>query len=206
MAKIIKLKKKYKKKKNKNVNMTNSNEIHININTKPATRRPRNIKKEPHLTNSVFGNTPIQSKIVTIYPSETRELVEDIIRANPSRFNRLPLQNLRRPIDNNTTFGYDQNDGIDVPTQYNSFARTLDQSLFKDSSESLDSLETQSPQKQGFVTEENAPYLDYQEHRKFLKESQQASFNRKQEKVRIAKQKALEKDERYRRSQEKANK
>ena len=131
MAKIIKLKKKYKKKKNKNVNMTNSNEIHININTRPATRKPRKIKQEPYLSNSVFGNTPIQSKIVTTYPSETRELVEDIIRANPSRFNQLPLENMRRAIDHNTTFGYDSLDGVDVPTQANNFNTPLDQSLFE---------------------------------------------------------------------------
>ena len=128
MAEIIKLKKKDKKKNKKgkkkktNANIINSNEIHININTdaKPKNDKTKNDKnendksKKVKLRNSIFGTTQNQSRIVTTYPSETRELIEDILRANPSRFNQLPLQNMRRPIDNNTTFGYDSLDGVDV--------------------------------------------------------------------------------------------
>ena len=131
------------------------------------------------------------------------------MRVNPSRFNQLPLENMRRAIDHNTTFGYDSLDGVDVPTQYNSFNRSLDQSLFNGSVDSLDSLVSQSPMspiKPGFISEENAPYMNFDEHREFLKESQQAARDRKQEKSRIAKQRALEKDERYKLNQEKANK
>ena len=221
MGEIIKLKKKHKKhkkdkkKKNKKMNMVNSNQINININTdaKPRTDKSKNDAsavndkiRKTKLTNSIFGTTQNQSRIVTTYPSEVRELVEDIIRANPSRFNQMPLENMRRPIDNNTTFGYDERDGIDVPSQFNSFNRTIDQSLFQDSADSLNSLETQIPLEPGFITEENAPYMNFKEHQSFVKESQQAALNKKQEKSRIAKEKALEKQERYRLSQEKQNK
>jgi len=198
MAEIIKLKKKDKKKNKKgkkkktNANIINSNEIHININTdaKPKNDKTKNDKnendksKKVKLRNSIFGTTQNQSRIVTTYPSETRELIEDILRANPSRFNQLPLQNMRRPIDNNTTFGYDSLDGVDVPTQYNSFNRSLDQSLFNGSVDSLDSLVSQSPMspiKKAFITEENAPYMNFEEHRQFVKDSQQAAINKKQE-------------------------
>ena len=150
MSKIIKLKKKNKKGKNKktNANVINSNEIHININTdaKPKNDKTKNDKNENDkskklkLRNSIFGTTQYQSRIVTTYPSETRALIEDIMRVNPSRFNQLPLENMRRAIDHNTTFGYDSLDGVDVPTQANNFNTPLDQSLFEQDDE-----ETQVP-------------------------------------------------------------
>ena len=119
---------------------------------------------------------------MSTYPSEVRELVDDIIRANPSRFNQIPLQNMRRSIDNNITFGYDRNDGIDVPTQVNDFNQTIDPSLFQDSTDSLNSLETQIPLEPGFITEENAPYLTLEETRASVRETREASENKKQQK------------------------
>ena len=194
MTEIIKLKKKHKKhkkdkkhKKVKKMNMINSNQINININTdaKPKNDKSKNENeksKKGKLTNSIFGTTQNQSRIVSTYPSEARELVEDIIRANPSRFNQIPLENMRRPIDNKTTFGYDERDGIDVPSQFNSFSRGLDQSLFKDSSNSLDSLETQIPLEPGFITDEFAPYLTLEETRASVRETREAAENKKQQK------------------------
>ena len=200
MSKLIKLKKKHKKdknhkkykkhKKDKKMNMINSNQINININTdaKPKNDKSKNDKnendkiKKAKLTNSIFGTTQNKSRIITTYPSEARELVEDIIRANPSRFNQMPLQNMRRPIDNNTTFGYDEQDGVDVPSQLNSFNRTIDQSLFQDSTESINSLETESSLEPGFITEENAPYLTLEETRASVRETREAAENKKQQK------------------------
>jgi len=96
---------------------SNVNKINININTKSAKRRQRqkDRKSQSQLQQPrPLSNVPIQPMLGGTYPSETRNLIDDIMRANPSRFQNLQLEQMR--LDDNRAINMRTNNNqINIP-------------------------------------------------------------------------------------------